>query len=140
MKYISDRDISFSLDVGGTGRRVTFLPSAKGGSMHVTSDPAEIKALEASRMFGRVYRRDPSQPAPPPAGKAVKAQKKAAAPPLKAVAGIGSWQAAIDYLADTFGSPREELSSPEAILREAVGQGVAFPDLETRQANGKVRG
>ena len=93
MKYISDRVISFSLIIGNADKRICFIPCMMGGSMYITDDEDEIKALEGSGMYGRVYRRDPNCTQgqdKPTGGKPQKAAKKA-----KEVPGVETWQEAI---------------------------------------------
>ena len=40
MRYISDKNISFSLPVSGQDKRFRFTPCMKGGSIYVTQIPA----------------------------------------------------------------------------------------------------
>ena len=61
MRYISEDAISFSIRIEGreNSLRVNFSPVSSGGSTYSTSIPAAIKALESSKMFGKVYFRAP---------------------------------------------------------------------------------
>ena len=126
MKYISDRVISFSLIIGNADKRIRFIPCMMGGSMYITDDEDEIKALEGSGMYGRVYRRDPNCTQgqdKPTGGKPQKAAKKA-----KEVPGVETWQEAIEYLTEKCGSTAS-LTTPDEILTEAAAQGIVFPNI-----------
>ena len=134
MRYISDLNISFSLLVDGVDRRFSFTPQAKGGSMYIAKTKAEIKALEASDMYGRIYRRMEGQMPPEQAGNAPKPKKgktaaKAAAPKIQDVQGVETWQEAIEYLANHHGSERDTLTTPDEILAEAAKLNLRFPNL-----------
>lgn len=129
MRYISDLNISFSLLVNGVDKRFSFTPCARGGSMYIAKNKEEIKALEASDMYGRVYRRMEGQAegevadtSPTRAGHAAKAPAK-----VKDVKGVETWQEAVEYLSDK--CEREKLTTPEEILAEAARRGIRFPDI-----------
>lgn len=128
MKYISDLNISFSLLVNGVDKRFSFSPRTQGGSMYIVKSNAEIKALEASNMYGRIYRRAEDQPAELKTGKRGRSAKQEQ--DVKDVNSISSWQEAIDYLSENFGSSRENLRTPDEILMEAVKKGVRFVNLK----------
>ena len=135
MRYISDLNISFSLPVDGVDRRFSFTPLAKGGSMYIAKTEAEIKALEASSMYGRIYRRKEGQVFPENAGNAPKPKPKKgktaakAAPKAQDVKGVETWQEAIEYLVNHHGTDRGTLSTPDEILAEAAKQGIRFPNI-----------
>ena len=124
MRYISDLNISFSLLVDGVDKRFSFTPMARGGSMYIARTDAEIKALEASDMYGRIYRRKEGQIPPEQAGNAAKA-----APKAQDVKGVETWQEAIEYLVNQHGTDRGTLTTPDEILAEAAKQGIRFPNI-----------
>ena len=128
MKYISDLNISFSLLVNGVDKRFSFSPRTQGGSMYIAKSKAEIKALESSNMYGRIYRRAEDQPVELKTGKRGRPAKQEQT--VKDVNSITSWQEAIDYLSENFGSSRENLRTPDEILMEAVKKGVRFVNLK----------
>ena len=133
MRYISDLNISFSLPVDGVDKRFSFTPLARGGSMYIARTDAEIKALEASDMYGRIYRRKEGQLSPEQAGKAPKPKKgktaAKAAPKAQDVKGVETWQEAIEYLVNHHGTDRGTLTTPDEILAEAAKQGIRFPNI-----------
>lgn len=97
--------------------------------MYIAKGKEEIEALEASDMYGRVYRRMEGQTggtddnAPQKrAERTVKAPAK-----VKDVKGIETWQEAVEYLSDK--CEREKLTTPEEILAEAARRGIRFPDI-----------
>ena len=133
MRYISDLNISFSLPVDGVDKRFSFTPMARGGSMYIAKTEAEIKALEASSMYGRIYRRKEGQIPTEQAGNAPKPKKgktaAKAAPKAQDVKGVETWQEAIEYLVNHHGSERDTLTTPDEILAEAAKLNLRFPNL-----------
>ena len=129
MRYISDLNISFSLLVDGVDKRFSFTPMARGGSMYIARTDAEIKALEASDMYGRIYWRMEGQKTKPSPKKGGKRSRKTAEE-MKEVKNVDTWQEAIEYLADWCGSNRESLMTPDDILTEAKAKGVCFPNIK----------
>ena len=130
MRYISDLNISFSLPVSGGDKRFCFAPLVTGGSIYVTTTDAEVEALEASPMYGRIYRRAPGQEeAVPVSGKK---GKKNTSPKreLLPVNGIATWQEAAEYLASHYDVEPALLSTPDGILAQASAQGIVFKDLQ----------
>lgn len=131
MRYTSDKIISFSILINGTCKRVRFIPKMQGGSIYVTNHQPEIKALEASDMYNRVYKRTPDckdeelsdkkDVKNNPTDKKVKA---------KNVKNIASWQEAVEYLVKECGSDAEALTTPEAIANEAAEKGINFVGLK----------
>lgn len=55
MLFRSNRIISFSIQVNGADRRITFNPRMDGGSSYLSQDPDEQAALVRNEMCGRVY-------------------------------------------------------------------------------------
>ena len=129
MRYISNLNISFSLPVKGADKRFCFTPCMKGGSMYIAKNDDEIKALEASDMYGRIYRRMEGQETKPSPKKGGKRSGKTAEK-MKEVKNVDTWQEAIEYLADWCGSNRESLMTPDDILAEAKAKGVCFPNIK----------
>ena len=131
MRYISDLNISFSLLVNGADKRFSITPCARGGSMYIAKSKAEIKALEASDMYGRIYRRMEGQTEGTDVDVPKTREGCTAKAPAKVqdVKGINTWQEAVEYLANKCGSKREELTTPEVILAEAARRGIRFPDM-----------
>lgn len=123
MKYVSERVISFSLLVNGTDRRIRFVPVTRGGSVYVTDNEGEMKALEASPMFGTTYRRAES------AGCAKERKAKPAARKT-AVNGVETWQEAIEFMVDQYGAERGRLTTPDEILQEAGRLNLTFPNIK----------
>lgn len=128
MRYISNLNISFSLLVNGVDKRFCFTPCTKGGSMYIAKNDDEIKALEASDMYGRIYWRMDGQETKPSPKKGGKRPTKSTSP-MKDVKGIDTWQEAIEYLAEKCGSEREKLTTPDEILAEATAKGIRFPNI-----------
>ena len=133
MRYISDLNISFSLPVDGVDRRFSFTPMAKGGSMYIARTEDEIKALEASDMYGRIYRRKEGQPPSERAGNAPKPKRgKTSAKTVRQIQdilGVETWQEAVEYLVNSHGSDRDALTTPDEILAEATAKCIRFPNI-----------
>lgn len=133
MRYISDKVISFSINVKGQkeGVRVTFTARSTGGSTFTTQYPALIEALEQSGMYGRMYRRAPecvcscNRKRPEP-----KAEEKKR---TTLVTHVADWQDAVEYLTGHCGCDAAVLQSPESILKEAAKCGVKFPNLAMKR-------
>lgn len=120
MKYFSDSILAFTLRIGKQKKRVRFIPMTGGGSYYVTHDRKEAKALEAMPCFGSRFIQIEAEPAP----------VKAAKVDLEKVAGVKTYQEAIDYLEKRFGSDRSLLNSPSQILEEAEKKQVVFTDMK----------
>lgn len=129
MRYISDKNISFSLPVSGQDKRFRFTPCMKGGSIYVTQIPAEMKALESSDMYGRVYNRAPGEE-----GEQIPSERKARTVKEKGnateIREVTSWQEAREYLNASHGVPYTRLTTPESIASEAAAKNIAFPNLQ----------
>lgn len=130
MRYISNLNISFSLLVNGVDKRFCFTPCTKGGSMYIAKNDDEIKALEASDMYGRIYRRMEGQTekVPNPSKKAA-GRKPKAFPKVQDVKGVETWQEAVEYLVNNHGSDRDALTTPDEILAEAAKISIRFPNI-----------
>ena len=129
MRYISDNVISFSIIPEGESKsvRVSFSSHSNGGSTVITESEALIKALEKSEMFGNAYRR-----ASECVGVKVGAKTrtpKAAAPALKNVPNVTTWQEAAEYLKETEGVDADLLKTPASILKAATEKGIKFEEL-----------
>lgn len=99
--------------------------------MYIAKSKAEIKALEASDMYGRIYRRMEGQTEGTDVDVPKTHEGRTAKAPAKVqdVKGINTWQEAVEYLANKCGSKREKLTTPEEILAEAARRGIRFPDI-----------
>ena len=101
--------------------------------MYIAKTEAEIKALEASPMYGRVYRRKEGQPTFERAGNALRPKKGGRAakaePKAQDILGVETWQEAVEYLVNNHGSDRDALTTPDEILAEATAKGIRFPNI-----------
>lgn len=120
MLYISDRVISFSLPVNGVTKRFRFEARMRGGSYYVATLDSEIKALEGSDMFGRIYKR----------GEEVVAPKRVRKVKMKEVAEVLSWQEAQEYLVSVHGYDAAHVQTPDAIQAAALEKCIVFPNLK----------
>lgn len=123
MLYISDRVISFSLPVNGKSKRFRFDSRMRGGSYYVARTEEEIKALEGSDMFGRVYHRSPSE-------EPAKRKRIAKVKEPKKVLDILTWQDAQDYLINNCSADSSQLQTPDEILSVASSYNLLFPNLK----------
>jgi len=122
MRYISNRNISFSLMIGNTSKQFDFLSQSNGTSIYVTDDSNEIKVLEASDMFKNgLYKRVEGEKDPKP----VKEKKEE----LKVVKKIATLQDAIEYLVN-LGVDATSLTTPDEIVKAATEKGVSFPNMK----------
>lgn len=129
MRYISDSVISFSIVPEGSSKsvRVSFSSHSNGGSTFSTESEPLIKAMEKSEMFGRIYRRA-SECVDVKVG--VKARTpKAAAPVLKSVPNVTTWQEAAEYLKENEGVDADLIKTPASILKAATDKGIKFEEL-----------
>lgn len=133
MRYISNLNISFSLLVNGVDKRFCFTPCTKGGSMYIAKSEDEIKALEASGMYGRVYKRMEGQAENLQAqsGKKPSGRRGKTASQPKDVKGIETWQEAVEYLVGHCGCDRADLMTPDDILAAAAQNNLRFPNIHT---------
>lgn len=129
MRYISERNISFSMKVKGRkdSVRISFTSLSTGGSTYSTDSENVIEALEKSPMYGKFYHR-----APECMNDSIRSKREVKpVVPKKRVTDIDtveSWQEAAEYLIEKFGSTAK-LTTPEAIMREAEEKGVLFSRL-----------
>lgn len=129
MRYRSNKNISFSLLVEGADKRFRFNPCMQGGSIYVTNVPAEIKALEASSMFNRVYHRAPGcEDEKIPREKKQSSESKNSS--AIEVPEVKSWQEAKEYLNTQYNIDMGKLVSPESIMSEATAKGIKFPNIQ----------
>lgn len=128
IRYVSDLNISFSIQVNGKDRRIRFSPRMNGGSTYLAETDEEVKALEASSMFNRVYYRAPGQVIEE--STSGKKGRKKAEDKFTEVGEVSSWQEAREYLVDKFGSDFKSLTTPDSILAEASAKKVTFPNLK----------
>jgi len=126
MRYISQRIISFSVNIGGKSKRVSFTPKMDGGSLYLTKDLNEIKAIEATDMFKNgVFSRAAGQDDP------VK-DRKVIDPiiiSLKGIKTIKTLQDAVEYLVN-LGVDATSLTTPDEIVKAATEKGVSFPNMK----------
>jgi hypothetical protein len=123
MLYISDKVISFSLKVNGKSKRFSFDSRMRGGSYLVVTSKDEIKALESSDMFNRIYRRGEESVEAPKRSRA-----KAKEP--KAITEVETWQDAQSYLAENYSVDMNQLQTPSDILSAASANNIIFPNLQ----------
>ena len=129
MRYISERNISFSMKVKGRkdSVRISFTSLSTGGSTYSTDSENVIEALEKSPMYGKFYHR-----APECMNDSIRSKREVKPViPKRRVTDIDtveSWQEAAEYLIEKFGSTAK-LTTPEAIMREAEEKGVLFSRL-----------
>jgi len=122
MKYLSNRNISFSLLIGKISKRFDFLSQTNGTSIYVTDSADEIKALEASDMYkSGVYKRAEGEKDPKP----VKTKEKV----LTEVDTIATLQDAVEYLTN-LGVDATALTTPDEIAKAAKEKGVSFPNMK----------
>lgn len=122
MRYISNKNISFSLLMGKASKRFDFLSQSNGTSIYVTDNADEIKALEASDMYKNgLYKRVAGEKDPRP----VKQKKEKPT----AVDTISTLQDAVEYLVN-LGVDPASLTTPDEIVKAATEKGVSFPNMK----------
>lgn len=125
--YTSKTEISLSIRLGnGAHMHVRFSPTSDGGSMYVTSNPVIQKGLERHPQFGKMFilASEVNESAPAPEVK--KAETKAEG---KKVVEVRSTQDAKEYLVETFGISRTQLTSKAKILANAESHNIVFNGL-----------
>jgi hypothetical protein len=83
----------------------------------------EIKALESSDMFNRIYRRGEESVEAPKRSRA-----KVKEP--KAITEVETWQDAQSYLAENYSVDMNQLQTPSDILSAASANNISFPNLQ----------
>lgn len=95
----------------------------------MTQIPPEMKALESSDMYGRVYNRAPGEE-----GEQIPSEREARTVKEKGnateIREVTSWQEAREYLNASHGVPSTRLTTPESIASEAAAKNIAFPNLQ----------
>lgn len=129
MRYISELNISFSLEIKGNDKRFRFSPCMNGGSIYVTEDVAEIEALEKSTMYNRVYRRHESCVNEVVGSNENKKNGKKTTK-MKEVAEVTNWQDAKEYLVANCEVEEDAVGNPEEILEAAKKCKVTFPNID----------
>ena len=120
--YTSKTEISLSVRISDNGHvHVRFNPTSNGGSIYITSNPAIQKGLERHPKFGKLFTLESESEAP----KKEEAKVVEEAPSKKVVP-AGSLQDAKDYLVETFGISRTQLTSKAKILAQAASHNVEF--------------
>lgn len=124
-RYISKTEISLSVRLNGNGHmHVRFNPTSDGGSEYTTGNAVVQQGLEAHPQFGRMFVALESQP--------VKEEPKEEVAPsanAKTVIKVNALQDAKDYLVETFGISRTQLTSKAKILAQAKANNVEFDGL-----------
>ena len=120
--YKSNTEISLSVRISDNGHmHVRFNPTSNGGSVYITSNPAIQKGLERHPKFGKLFTLESESEAPKK--EEAKIVEEA---PAKKVVPVGSLQDAKDYLVETFGISRTQLTSKAKILAQAASHNVEF--------------
>ena len=120
--YTSKTEISLSVRISDNGHvHVRFNPTSNGGSIYITSNPAIQKGLERHPKFGKLFTLESESEAP----KKEEAKVVEEAPSKKVVP-AGSLQDAKDYLVETFGISRTQLTSKAKILAQAASHNIEF--------------
>ena len=120
--YKSNTEISLSVRISDKGHvHVRFNPTSNGGSVYTTTNPAIQKGLERHPQFGKLFILESEIAVPKK--EEVKVVEEA---PAKKVVPVGSLQDAKDYLVETFGISRTQLTSKAKILAQAASHNVEF--------------
>ena len=125
-RYLSKTEISLSVCLSGGGHaHVRFNPTSDGGSEYTTNNVAIQQGLEAHPKFGKLFTVLAEQPVEE------KPKKKEVAPAEEAknVIKVNSLQDAKDYLVETFGISRTQLTSKAKIIANAKANNVEFDGL-----------
>jgi len=126
MRYISQRIISFSVNIDGKSKRISFTPKMDGGSLYLSKDLKEIKAIESTDMFKNgVFSRAAGQDNPVKEKKVV----DPATPSPKEIKSIKTFQDGVDYLVKRFKVNAEDIASPDDVIKIANEKGICFPNM-----------
>ena len=123
-KYKSNSEISLSVRVGEGHMHIRFNPTSDGGSTYTTNNAAVQAGLERHPQYGKMFFLLPEQPAKA----VVKTEPKPNPSGIKVVK-ANSLQDAKDYLVETFGISRTQLTSKAKILAQAKANNVEFDGL-----------
>lgn len=127
MRYISSKIISFSLLINGTSKRFDFNAKTDGGSIYVTDNTDEIKALEASEMYKNgLYKRAAGEKPP----KTFKAEEGKKGKDVVSIDAVTSLQDAVEYLVSNFDVDASSLTTPDDIAKSAAANNVSFPNMK----------
>lgn len=124
--YTSNSEISLSVRVGDNAHtHIRFNPTSNGGSSYSTNNPAIQKGLERHPQFGKMFHLTSES-------KEVKKEMRKTVEDVnpKTVVNVNSIQDAKDYLVDTFGISRTQLTSKAKILANAESHNIQFNGLD----------
>ena len=135
-KYTARSHVALTIYLADGGRKhVSFSQLTGGGSVYITNDEAEQKALERHPSFGKLFRIDAAFAAAqklPTFGASVKAPKveaqAPAAPKIQKVH-MPSLADAKEYIADNFGVSRSKLRTKASIEAEALKHNIEFEGI-----------
>ena len=100
---------------------IRFNPTSNGGSMYITANPVIQKGLERHPQFGKMFTL--ANEYNEVKVEEVEEPKKETE---KKVVPVGSLQDAKDYLVETFGISRTQLTSKAKILAQAASHNIEF--------------
>ena len=123
--YKSNSEISLSVRVGEGHMHIRFNPTSDGGSAYTTGNPAVQAGLERHPRYGKMFFLMPEQPVYEP----VEETEPAPEPGGVKVIKVNALQDAKDYLVETFGISRTQLTSKAKILAQAKANNVEFDGL-----------
>ena len=120
--YTSKSEISLSVRLDNNAHmHIRFNPTSNGGSMYITANPVIQKGLERHPQFGKMFTL--ANEYNEVKVEEVEEPKKETE---KKVVPVGSLQDAKDYLVETFGISRTQLTSKAKILAQAASHNIEF--------------
>ena len=120
--YRSSSNISFPLTMGKGYRRINFMPLSEGGSYYISSDKAEIEALDAHPYQNKLFRIESVE------DEHAESEKPAEEKKILVVK-VNDITDAREYLMDTYGCRASDLRSRKAILDAAHEKDIEFTGI-----------
>jgi hypothetical protein len=120
--YISSSNISFPLTMGKGYRRINFIPLSAGGSYYISTDKAEIDALDAHPYLNKLFRVESEEN---DLAEYSQARQYETVNTVK----VTDIVEARDYLIDMFGYKAGDLRSRKAIMEAGAEHNIAFEGI-----------
>lgn len=121
-----------TVTVNNTNIVVSFTGMRDGGSYFSTNDKALAETMKKMKNYGNdfyLFREDKEADSLPGIGEDIKEELPKEEPQLKAIESVTDISQAREYLREN-GIDFRKLNSPNAILKQAKGLGVTFPNLK----------
>lgn len=119
-----------SITVRGLRVKIRFSELRDGGSYYVTEDKDIINALKKEPVFGVDYFVFKEESVSNPKQVVTEQETVDPEPDIEAIESVTNINEAREYLREKKGVKIQKLNTPKSILKQAVENGVTFPNLK----------